>query len=268
MGNKSGSFRYVLLVAGMLCGLLVPGSGTLVAQINSDSTTTAPRTGKGAIKDRVLVTGDSTGTVSDTSPVDSLATAVIDTPGTDSIPTDTTIGPVRKKASKDRKAKLKVGQDRPLPDPKIAVRRSMILPGLGQIYNRSWWKVPIIYGGFATFTYLFFDQNKQYQSLRRIAVCKGDSTCDSDALYPDYALFDISSVINERDFYRRNRDLNVILAVLWYTLQSVDAYVEAHLKGFNVSNDLSMRVKPSMSVDPFRRSSLMMGATLSFKLRR
>ncbi|MEM0999181.1 MAG: DUF5683 domain-containing protein [Bacteroidota bacterium] len=232
--------------------------GTAWGQVNPDSTRTP---GKGSIKSR-NGTPDSLRTEESIRllPEDSLTS-------NPEIP-DSLIGPVRAKTRKGRSPKLKVASDRPLPDPKIAVRRALLLPGWGQIYNRSWAKLPIVYGGFAVFGWLIVDNNQQYQLHRRIAVCKGDSTCDDATLYPDFALFDINSVIAVRDGFRRNRDFNVILSALWYTLQAVDAYVTAHLRGFNVSDDLSLHFKPNMMVDPRRRNHLLMGASISLKLRR
>ena len=172
------------------------------------------------------------------------------------------MGPVRPEESQPGIAKKKHPNRKTFYDPKIAVRRSLILPGLGQIYNDSWWKVPIIYGGFAVFGVFIVQNHSEYKAWDRIVKCKDDSlACD---VYPGY---DMATVISFREYHRRYRDLNVIFAALWYTLNGVEAYVNAHMKGFNVSDDLSLHVNPNIGFDPFRRKSMFVGASLSLRLR-
>lgn len=148
-------------------------------------------------------------------------------------------------------------------DPKIAVRRSLIIPGWGQLYNDRWWKVPIIYGGFAAFGVFIVQNNSEYNRYDAVVKCKADALTSCDP-YPNY---DIATIISFREYHRRYRDLNIIFATLWYTLNAVEAYVDAHLKGFNVSDDLSLHVNPNLSIDPFRRKNLYMGASISLRLR-
>lgn len=151
-------------------------------------------------------------------------------------------------------------------DPKIAVRRSAILPGWGQMYNRRWWKVPIIYAGFVGFGYFIAVNHAGYREYDRSVKCKGDSVnCVNDP-HPEYT--SIQSVINIREGFRRYRDLNIIFTGLWYVLNVVDAYVDSHLREFNVTDDLSMDVHPSLMIDPFRQRSLQAGMTLTLRLRR
>lgn len=173
------------------------------------------------------------------------------------------IGPVRKEETQPGIAKTKHPNRKTFYDPKIAVRRSLLLPGLGQVYNDRWWKVPIIYGGFAAFGVFIVQNHAEYNSWDKIVKCKDDSlACD---VYPGY---DMATVISFREYHRRYRDLNVIFATLWYTMNAVEAYIDAHLKGFNVSDDLSLHVNPNLSIDPFRQRSLYMGASISLRLRK
>lgn len=164
-----------------------------------------------------------------------------------------------RKQRRQARLEMKAPQER---DPKIAVRRSAILPGWGQVYNRSAWKVPIIYAGFGVFGYLYYDNNINYKAAKY-----------NYRNYDNPAVTDIdrnrtaSSYQQERDFYRRNRDLQVIIAALWYGLNLVDAMVEAHLDGFDVSDDISMRVKPTLQLDlPTKRVAY--GAGITFNLKR
>lgn len=172
------------------------------------------------------------------------------------------VGPVRKqkKASgiDDKSPKLR----REVYDPNVALRRSLILPGWGQLYNHRWWKVPIIYGGFGAFTYFFLYNHEVYKEMDAAVKCKADTSCID--LYPG---FGISQIINIREDFRRNRDFNVIMGVLWYTLNGIEAYIDAHLRGFDVSDDLSLHIKPNLMIDPMRQQSVFLGANIALRLR-
>ena len=157
---------------------------------------------------------------------------------------------------------------KPKHDPNKAARRSMIVPGWGQIYNGSWWKTPVIYAGFGAVTFFAIDNHRKYKQHRDIVICKLQSSCNDTVEYPDFELYDVASVISIRDFHRRYRDLNIIFGGLWYAIQIIDALVEGHLKEFSVSPDLSMRLKPNINFNPVQRSNLFMGATLQIRLRR
>jgi hypothetical protein len=152
-------------------------------------------------------------------------------------------------------------------DPKVAVRRSAILPGWGQVYNNRLWKVPIVYGGFALFVSFIIGNNQGYREYDAAVKCKGDTNCigGNNDLFPGLT---IDNVISVREDYRRFRDLSAIMCGLWYMLNLVDAYVDAHLRGFNVSDDLTLDVNPKVGFDPFGRKSMFVGASLTFNLRR
>jgi hypothetical protein len=148
-------------------------------------------------------------------------------------------------------------------DPKVALRRSAILPGWGQLYNDRWWKVPFVYAGFATFTYLIIQNNKGYVEFNNAVMCKAD-TCSNDP----YPLYSAQILISKREFYRKYRDMSVIFMGLWYTINLVDAYVDAHLRGFNVSPDLSMDIDPHFGINPRTNFNPYLGASVTLKLRR
>jgi hypothetical protein len=152
---------------------------------------------------------------------------------------------------------------------KVAVRRSLLLPGWGQLYNRRPWKVPIIYAGFGVFAYFIIDNHKGYLDYDRAVKCVGfPGTCSPNPYYLLGQNYGVQGLINIREGFRRYRDLNFIIAGLWYTLQAVDAYVDAHMRGFNVSEDLSLDFQPSLGLDPFRKNSLYTGMSVSLKLRK
>lgn len=139
------------------------------------------------------------------------------------------------------------------PNPKKAVIYSLIFPGLGQIYNRKYWKLPIIYGGFIGLTYAISWNGGMYndysQAYKDLATGSGDSwknfyqstSWDKVESNPDAYT---SQLKRNKDNFRRNRDLAIICTVGLYALCLLDAYVDAQLYDFDISPDLSMRVEP------------------------
>lgn len=124
---------------------------------------------------------------------------------------------------------------------------SMILPGLGQGYNKKYWKIPIIYAGFGVFAYFITFNNNEYKKWREAYIYAienpdGDVPPIND-YYEKYG-YDSNILREQKDYYRRNRDLSYILAGLWYLLNVVDAAVDAHLMTWDVDEDLSIRIEP------------------------
>lgn len=125
-------------------------------------------------------------------------------------------------------------------DPKKAARRSAMIPGWGQIYNDSWWKVPILYGGFGTAIYFVDLNNNNFKEYKRL-IAEEEASADPDA--------DLIRVYSRRaDTWRNNRDLVVVTMLGIYGLQIIDATVDAHLKGFNVDEELALNLKPKLGV--------------------
>jgi hypothetical protein len=127
--------------------------------------------------------------------------------------------------------------------PKKAAIMSACLPGLGQIYNHKWWKVPIIYAGFGGLTYGFiWNQGyvADYRNALRLRYDDDSTTIDQFPRYSD------NDLVTLKNYYQRYRDLCVIGAAALYTLQIIDAAVDAHLATFDVSDDLSMNISPGM----------------------
>ncbi|MGB0917983.1 MAG: DUF5683 domain-containing protein [Flavobacteriales bacterium] len=121
---------------------------------------------------------------------------------------------------------------------------STALPGLGQIYNGKWWKVPIIYGAFGGLIYssVFSDTKcRTYRSAYLLRVDDDPTTVDEfDGVYSDANLRELV------DFHQRNRDLSIIFTGVFYALNIIDASVDAHLKDFDVSDDLTLKVRPTI----------------------
>ncbi|MEJ8802641.1 DUF5683 domain-containing protein [Pontibacter sp. H249] len=141
--------------------------------------------------------------------------------------------------------------------PAKAALFSAVIPGAGQVYNKSYWKVPIIYATGAVLGYFLIDNNTKYQDFREALNRRNRDSSDvyvNDRVYGVYNLNNngvttqrgTENLRYSRDFYRRNRDLTIMLSVLAYGLNIAEAYVHAHLKDFDVSDDLSLRVQPDI----------------------
>jgi hypothetical protein len=117
-----------------------------------------------------------------------------------------------------------------------------LLPGAGQIYNKKYWKLPIVYTGFGVIGYFAFSNRSEYLKFHDAYICSvtlGEA-CDNE-LADKYSTDDLKSI---RDYYRRNMELSFILGAAWYVLQMLDAVVDAHLYYWDVSEDISLKVEP------------------------
>jgi hypothetical protein len=131
--------------------------------------------------------------------------------------------------------------------PHRATIYSMILPGLGQAYNRKYWKIPIVYAGFGALYYFIQFNNTEYQLYKDAYSHASQNPDGTEDPINDYeALYDVDFLKSARDYYRRNRDLTYILTGVWYFLNVVDATVDAHLFTWEVDEDLTLRIEPDM----------------------
>ena len=125
--------------------------------------------------------------------------------------------------------------------PSKAAFYSAIFPGMGQIYNKKYWKVPIVYAAIGTGVYAYTWNNTKYHQYR-------DAYKDRLAGRPDdFDYLDNDRLIQGQRFYQKNRDLSAIITVALYILNIVDANVDAHLQQFNVNDDLTF--KPGLQQD-------------------
>lgn len=137
--------------------------------------------------------------------------------------------------------------------PRKAAIRSAILPGLGQIYNKKYWKLPIVYGALGTCGGIFFYNLKNYKDTRFAYRVKynmqynGTDTALFTQIRDNLKPLDVESLKYYRNSFRRDIDYSVLFFILLWGLNVVDATVDAHLKSFDVSPDLSLRVKPGYS---------------------
>lgn len=132
---------------------------------------------------------------------------------------------------------------------KKATTLSTICPGAGQIYNKSYWRVPIVIGGMASTIYTIDWNNRGYQRFKTAYNLRVDYENNPDN-YPGGSAdefrgaYSSTFLKNLKDSYRRNRDLCILLTAGVYILQIVDAHVDAHLKDFDISDDLAVNVEP------------------------
>lgn len=136
--------------------------------------------------------------------------------------------------------------------PRVAAIRSAIVPGLGQIYNKKYWKLPIVYGALGTCAGVFV-YNMQWYKRTRFAytTLATNDVANYPNVHPKLQFLinrgDASTLQYLRNQYRRDIDYSVLFFLLLWGLNVVDATVDAHLKSFDVSPDLSLQFKPGRS---------------------
>lgn len=165
------------------------------------------------------------------------------------------------------------------PDTKRAMWLAIVLPGAGQIYNRKYWKLPIVYGGFVGCAYAMRWNNQMYSDYSQAYL----DLMDDDPNTQSYNQFlHLGAKIDEtniqryqqlfkkrKDKFRRWRDLSFFCLVGVYALSIIDAYVDASLSEFDISKDLSLRVEPTIlnndrERNPFKANSLGLSCSLNF----
>ena len=165
------------------------------------------------------------------------------------------------------------------PNPQRALWLALVIPGGGQIYNRKYWKLPIVYGGFLGCIYALTWNNMMYKDYSQAFL----DISDKDPGTKSYEKFmhlgrviDDSNIEryktifkNRKDKYRRWRDLSFFVMVGIYALSVIDAYVDAELSVFDISKDLSLKVQPTvigsqLSQNPIYASSLGVNCQLNF----
>lgn len=165
------------------------------------------------------------------------------------------------------------------PNTKRALWLALVLPGAGQIYNRKYWKLPIIYGGFVGCAYAMSWNNQMYHDYSQAYM----DIMDDDPNTESYNQFlHLGAKIDEsnierykeifrkrKDRYRRWRDMSMFVFIGIYAFSVIDAYVDASLSEFDISDDLSLRIEPTMlnnqrSSNPFRSSALGLQCSLTF----
>lgn len=166
------------------------------------------------------------------------------------------------------------------PDTKRAMWLAIVLPGAGQIYNRKYWKLPIIYGGFVGCAYAITWNNQMYHDYSQAYLDIMDDDPNTQS-YNQFlhlgATIDASNIDRykeifrkRKDKFRRWRDMGTFVMIGIYAFSVIDAYVDASLSEFDISDDLTLRVEPTMlnngryTANPWRSSSLGVQCSLTF----
>jgi len=130
-------------------------------------------------------------------------------------------------------------------DPRKALLFAAIVPGLGQIYNKKYWKLPLVYGGFIALGYGVNFYQEGFDKYKLMLFRNLENGIEENAVYPD----DVYTTANYRrivDQYKRQRDFMLILMGGMYLLQIVDAHVDAHLKEFDLNPKLQVSIQPTV----------------------
>jgi hypothetical protein len=150
---------------------------------------------------------------------------------------------------------------------------SSVIPGSGQVHNniirsnttknRLWWKLPLIYGGLGTTLYLINFNNQEFNSIKNERLNRIDG--NSPIYYAQYSENQLKEI---QDEYRRLRDLSVISLIGIYFLQVIDANVESHLFLFDISDNLTFRIKPSYQINNYYNNSFSTQFSLNIKIKK
>ncbi len=153
--------------------------------------------------------------------------------------------------------------------PRVATMRSLMVPGWGQIYNRQYWKLPLVYGGFGVNIYFIIMNNNNYQYFRKYyeEIYYQASGTTIEIIDFDGATRALSADQLKRrvDAYRRNRDGSYLILLVVWAANIIDANVTAHLKTFDLTDDISLKIQPSFSSPNIAEP--VFGAKLTFTLK-
>jgi len=138
--------------------------------------------------------------------------------------------------------------------PTKATLMSAFVPGLGQIYNKKYWKVPIIYAGFGVLTYFIVFNTDLYIDFKCAYI--ESSYGNMNGSYSDLVnRYTKDELLSGREYYRRNLEISCLITALWYALNIVDAAVDAHLYTYNITDKLSLKVEPAFQSIGFRNQT-------------
>jgi len=134
----------------------------------------------------------------------------------------------------------------PIQSPRKAAILSATLPGLGQVYNKKYWKIPIIYAGLLTSVYYINDNNIEYKRYKDAYLRRLDNNPDNDDFVGEYSSGDLLIL---KDFYRRNREVSILCFIGTYIINVLDASVDAHLFDYDISEDISLQITPTSTAN-------------------
>jgi len=144
-------------------------------------------------------------------------------------------------------------QDSVIAEPEIATKKhnpskatifTAVLPGLGQAYNKKYWKVPIVWGGYVGLGYFVYQYDKRYAGAKKAYYDLTDNSTETRSYETTYADYSKENLISVIDTYRKRRDSFVIYTAGFYLLSILDANVDAHFIDFDISEDLTVNFEP------------------------
>lgn len=167
-----------------------------------------------------------------------------------------------------------IPKERFIPNANKAVWLALVFPGGGQIYNRKYWKLPIVYGGFVGCTYALNWNNKMYKDYSQAYLDIMDDDPNTNS-YEDFLPLNSNIAGQEtrykelfkkrKDLFRRQRDLSIFCFIGVYLLSVIDAYVDAELSDFDISKDLGLKIEPAIINDKKTRNFNSLGLQCSLK---
>jgi hypothetical protein len=166
-----------------------------------------------------------------------------------------------KNVKTNKKIKIKKGGVYDALAPSKAAFYSAIFPGMGQIYNKKYWKAPIVWGALAIPTYYYLENNSEYKRYRTAYKLRKNGLVDEFTV-DGVEIISLETLENAQEELRENRDLSLLSGVILYVLQIVEASVNAHLLQFNTDDNLSLR--PSLIMNPIRIEAPSVGLTINY----
>ena len=145
--------------------------------------------------------------------------------------------------------------------PSTAAFYSAVIPGLGQAYNKKYWKIPIVYGALGTSTYFYINNKKEYNRTRTaFKLLKAGKPHEFDGLNGNNLLSE-EALVRAQKVYKENRDLSLFITIGLYALQVIEASVDAHLMQLNTDDNLSFN--PNLTIDPIT-NEVIAGVSISY----
>lgn len=149
--------------------------------------------------------------------------------------------------------------------PHKAILKSLALPGLGQIYNHHYWKLPIVYGGFAGLGYSYYFAQTNYKLYLKETVAREHGSKGDTVRFGKVSPNQLTPYV---DFYHRNRDLTIIATVAFWGIQAIDAYIDAKFQhSYTMDNNLGFKVMPIMISEPLFAYRYVPGIKLTLRMR-
>lgn len=138
---------------------------------------------------------------------------------------------------------------------------SAILPGAGQVYNKKYWKVPVIYAALGGLGYWGINNHIQYKYYSNNLAAMYDNDTNTNNTTP----YTADQLVIQKNYYKKYRDIAIMFGALVYAVNIIDANVDAHLKTFDISDDLSMKIKPYYNIN--YNNTLQTGLTLKLNFK-